>query len=172
MSALKLMIDKKRINAKIEKLALAINQKYKNQKVIFLGVMNGSFFLMHDLMKKIDIEYDYDFLFCSSYYGGLKSKDNVDFLYPNKVDIKNKVVIILEDIVDTGTTIEKILLELKRYNPKKIEVCTLFVRKNYNLKFDLFWYGYKIKNEFIVGYGLDYNERYRNLEHVYELKID
>ncbi len=169
---MKVMIDSKRLQSKIEELALKINEKYKNQKVIFLGVMNGSFFFMHDLMKKIKIEYDYDFLFCSSYYGGARSAGEVDFIYPNKVNISNEIVIVLEDIIDTGNTIETVYSELLKYSPMSINIATLFLRKKNNFKNKLFWHGYKIKNEFIVGYGLDYGEKYRNLEDVCELKID
>ena len=134
--------------------------------------MNGAFFLMHDLMKKISIPYEYDFLFCSSYYGRMKSKGKVKFIYPNKTDITDKKIIILEDIIDTGKTIKKVYDELLKYNLKNIDIATLFIRENSNLEFELFWSGYKIKNEFIVGYGLDYNEKYRNLEDIYKLKID
>ena len=172
MEELKLMISKKELKFKIDELAMLINKKFKGQKIIFLGVMKGAFFLMNDLMRKIDIDYDYDFLFCSSYYGGIKSKGEIDFIYPNKVDISGKKIIILEDIIDTGKTIEKISNELSKYNPASINISSLFLRKKCLLKSKLFWYGYKIKNEFIVGYGLDYNERYRNLEDIYELKIN
>jgi len=171
LEKIKLMISRNEIIAKIDELAELINKKYKGQKVVFLGVMNGAFFLMHDLVKKINIDCDYDFLFCSSYYGGTESSGKVSFIYPNKVDIRDRVVIILEDIVDTGKTIEKVASELLKYNPRSIHVSSLFLRKKCSLNFELFWYGYKIKNEFIVGYGLDYDEKYRSLEDIYELEI-
>ena len=172
METLTQIISKAQLNSRIDNLALTINRKYKNQKIVLLGVMNGAFFLMHDLMKKINIPYEYDFLFCSSYYGGIKSKGKVKFIYPNKTDITDKKIIILEDIIDTGKTIKKVYNSLLKHNPKNIDIATLFIRKSCNLSLKLFWSGYKIKNEFIVGYGLDYDEKYRNLEDVYELKID
>ena len=165
------MIDKNELISKVDDLARLINEKYEGQEVIFLGVMNGAFFFMHDLIKRIKVDFDYDFLFCSSYYGGVESKGKVDFIYPNKANVRGKVVIVLEDIIDTGKTIDKVISELLKYKPKSINVSSLFLRKNCPLEFELFWYGYKIKNEFIVGYGLDYDEKYRNLEGVYELSI-
>ena len=172
MENLKLIISKVQLHSKINELASIINRDYKNEKIIILGIMNGSFFLMHDLMRKINIDYEYDFLFCSSYYGGRKSKGEVEFIYPNKTDIRNKKVIILEDIFDTGKTIKKVYNNLLKYDPKNIDIATLFIRKSCNLNLELFWSGYKIKNEFIVGYGLDYNEKYRNLEEIYELRVN
>ena len=114
MKDLKLMIQKNELKSKINELAVLINKEVKGQKVIFLGVMNGAFFMMHDLMKQINIDCEYDFLFCSSYYGGVKSKGRVKFIYPNKVDIADKKVMILEDIVDSGKTVKKISNELNR----------------------------------------------------------
>lgn len=172
MEELKLMIQKNELKSKIDELAVLINKDFKGQKIIFLGVMNGAFFMMHDLIRKVDIDYDYDFLFCSSYYGGIKSKGRVEFIYPKKISIAGKKVMILEDIVDSGKTIDKISNELLKYNPESIHIASLFLRDKCPLDIELFWNGYKIKNEFIVGYGLDYDEKYRNLEDIYELKVD
>ena len=166
------MITKNELDSKIAELAVLINEKYKGERIVLLGVMNGSFFLMHDLIKKIKVECEYDFLFCSSYYGGLKSKGEVGFMYPEKVNINSKKIIVLEDIVDTGKTISKVSVELLKNNPKSIDIATLFTREKSKSHINFFWHGYKIKNEFIVGYGLDYGEKYRNLEDVCELKID
>ena len=178
MRELKLMIQKSELKSKISELATLINTEFKGQKIIFLGVMNGAFFMMHDLMRLINIDYDYDFLFCSSYYGGIKSEGKVAFIYPEKVNISDKKVMILEDIIDSGKTIKKISDELLKYRPESIYVSSLFLREKCVLDSivdkdtRLFWNGYKIKNEFIVGYGLDYDEKYRNLEDIYELKVD
>ena len=169
---IKKIIDKVDLDRKISEVASILNEKYRNDKIVILGVMNGAFFFMHDLIKKINIDrYEYDFLFCSSYYGGTKSTGKIKFIYPNKIDISNKNVIVLEDIVDTGYTLEFIYNELLKYNPKNIDFLSLLIRESCKTKLNLFWTGYKIKNEFVVGYGLDYKERYRNLEDIYELEI-
>ena len=169
---IKKIINKADLERKINEISSILTDKYKNDKIVILGVMNGAFFFMHDLIKKINIKhFEYDFLFCSSYYGDTKSIGKVKFVYPNKIDISDKKIIVLEDIIDTGNTLERIHEELLKYNPKNIEVLSLLIRKNCKTKLNLFWTGYEIKNEFVVGYGLDYKERYRNLEDIYELLI-
>ena len=169
---IKKIIDKIDLDRKISEVASILNERYRNDEIVVLGVMNGALFFMHDLIKKIKIDrYEYDFLFCSSYYGRTKSTGKIKFIYPNKIDISNKNVIVLEDIVDTGNTLEFIYNELLKYNPKNIDFLSLLIRENCKTKLNLFWTGYKIKNEFVVGYCLDYKERYRNLEDIYELEI-
>ena len=165
---MKKLIKKESIDKKIRKLADLIVSKYK-QDIVILGGMNGSFFFMKDLIDQLNIGFEYDFIFCSSYYGHTKSSGNVDFLYPNKVDISKKNVIILEDIIDTGRTIKAIDKKIKKYNPNTVNFCSLLIRDKCVLDLDLFWTGYKIKNEFVIGYGLDYKGEYRNLKDIYEL---
>ena len=168
---MKKIIKKEEIEKKIRELSDLIKNKYNNQDIVILGVMNGSFFFMRDLMAQLDIDFKYDFVFCSSYYGKTESSGQVDFIYPNKVDIANKNVIVLEDIIDTGGTIKVLSQKLREYRPKAIDFCALMIRENCTLELDLFWIGYEIKNEFVVGYGLDYKEEYRNLEDIYELTV-
>tara|TARA_Y100001970_G_C14117835_1_gene794608 strand:+ start:670 stop:1188 length:519 start_codon:yes stop_codon:yes gene_type:complete len=166
------MITKNSLKNKILELSSLISNQYSDDNIVILGVMNGGFYFMHDLIKTIPFDHSYDFLFCSSYYGNVKTSGKVKFVYPNKVDIANKNVLILEDIIDTGNTISKIRSKIFDYKPKNVEIATLLIRQNCKLDFKLFWSGYKIKNEFVVGYGLDYNEKYRNLEDIYKLIID
>ena len=156
------------INKKVKELSELIKSRYKKE-IIIIGVMNGSFFFMRDLMIEIGDNFKYDFIFCSSYYGETKSSGKVKFLYPNKVDISGKDVLILEDIVDSGATVEAIDREIKKYNPKSVEFATLLIRRSCKTKLNLFWTGYKIKNEFVIGYRLDYKDEYRNLKDIYEL---
>ena len=92
--------------------------------------------------------------------------------YHLKLQLKGKKVLIIEDIIDTGRTIEKIIMEINKLNPESVQIATLFLREKNKKNHKLLWHGYKLKNEFIVGYGLDYNEKYRNLEDIYELEID
>ena len=164
------LISKKKIDKKNKELATLINSNY-SKDIVILGVMNGSFYFMKDLMDKLKVDFQYDFLFCSSYFGGTKSSGKVDFIYPNKVDVLDKDVFVLEDIIDTGTTIVEIKKRLEDYRPRSINFCSLLIRESFESKINIFWTGYKIKNEFVVGYGLDYKGEYRNLDHICELVL-
>ena len=165
MNMINEIISKKKINEKNNELASLINSN-ESKDIVILGVMNGSFYFMKDLMDKLKIDFKYDFLFCSSYFGETKSSGKVDFIYPNKVDISDKDVFVLEDIIDTGRTIIEIKKRLEDYGPRSINFCSLLIRDSFKSKINIFWTGYKIKNEFVVGYGLDYKGEYRNLDHI------
>ena len=157
------------IESKIKDLASFIDSRYHGKKVVLLGVMNGAFFFMSDLMRRISINFQFDTISCSSYLGGLKSANKVAFFHSNKVDISNKEVIVIEDIIDTGKTIHKIFNQLKKNKPKSLNVVSLFLREKNKINYKILWHGYKLKNEFIVGYGLDYGENYRELKDVYKI---
>tara|TARA_B100001123_G_C15212063_1_gene987689 strand:+ start:110 stop:628 length:519 start_codon:yes stop_codon:yes gene_type:complete len=157
------------ISIKNKELADMVNQKYKNKNLVVMGVMNGAFYFMSDLIKNITIDFQFDTIICSSYFGGRKSTGKVDYLHQGKVDLKDKDILIVEDIVDTGTTVKKIIQEINKLSPHSIEVVSLFLREKSKINYKILWHGYKLKNEFIVGYGLDYEEDYRNLKDVYEL---
>ena len=166
---LRKIINHKDIRLKSKELADKVNKDYKDKKIVIIGIMNGAFFLMADLMKNLLIDFQFDTISCSSYLGKIKSSGEVDYSYQSKVDLKDKNVLIIEDIIDTGGTIEKITMEINKLSPKTVQIATLFLREKNKKNHKLLWYGYKLKNEFIVGYGLDYNERYRQLKDVHEL---
>ena len=166
---LKKIISNRELSQKISDFSDIINKKFSNEEIIIIGVMNGAFYFMYDLMKKLKVDFSYDTISCSSYYGGKKSNFKPKVLYSNKIDIKNKNVLIIEDIIDTGHSIRSIYNKLLSLGPKEIYIGTVFLRKNNNINYKLLWYGFELKNEFIVGYGLDYNEKFRNLEDIYEL---
>ena len=166
---LKKIINHKDVRSKGEELANRINKDYKDKKIVIIGIMNGAFFFMADIMKNLSIDFQFDTISCSSYFGKTKSSGKVNYSYQSKVSLKGKNVLIIEDIVDTGRTIEKIITEINKLNPETVQIATLFLREKNKKNHKLLWYGYKLKNEFIVGYGLDYNERYRQLKDIYEL---
>ena len=163
------LIDSNLIQKKILELSIIVNNNFK-EKLVILGVMNGSYYFMKDLISKLDVDYRYDFVFCSSYYGTTESSGSVDFIYPRKEDIKGKNVVVLEDIVDSGETLLSLKDNLSVYEPLSLSFCSMIVRESCILNESLFWTGFKIKNEFVVGYGLDYDGDYRNLVDIYELK--
>jgi hypoxanthine phosphoribosyltransferase len=160
-------------SAKIQKavadIAKKINKDFKGGKPVFLSVLNGSFMFTADLLKKVNIECEVSFVKIASYSGTKSGKINT-LIGLNGI-LKNRSVIILEDIVDSGNTIEKIIFELKKYKPAQIKIATMFFKPgSYKKKIPLDYIGMEVPNDFIVGYGLDYNGLGRNLSDIYKLK--
>ena len=154
----------------IAKIAGKINHDFKHEKPIFISVLNGSFMFSSDLLKKIKIECEISFIKVSS-YSGEKSKGKVNKLIGLNGKLKGRTVIVLEDIVDSGTTLEVIVAELKKLNPKRIKIAALFFKPYaYKKKIRLDYIGMDVPNDFIIGYGLDYDGLGRNLSDIYILK--
>ena len=163
-------ISSVKIQVAIGKIAKRINKDFKNEKPIFLSVLNGSFLFTADLLKKIKIECEVSFTKISS-YSGTQSTGQINTLIGINENLKNRTVIILEDIVDSGNTLEKIISELKNHQTKKIIVATLFFKPDaYKKKIKLDFIGIEMPNDFLVGYGLDYDGLGRNLSDIYTLK--
>jgi hypoxanthine phosphoribosyltransferase len=154
---------------RIAKLAEQMNEDLKEKDVIFLGILNGSFMFASDLYKQIKMDSHISFLKLASYQG-TTSTGSVKRLIGINEDIANKTVVIIEDIVDTGITLEQIIKQLKGYDPAEIKVATLlFKPEAYQKDFDIDYIGFKIPPEFIIGYGLDFDGLARNLPHIYKL---
>ena len=166
----KKFISSVKIQSAIRKIAERINKDFKNEKPIFLSVLNGSFLFTADLLKKIKIECEVSFTKISS-YSGTQSTGQINTLIGINENLKNRTVIILEDIVDSGNTLEKIISELKNHHTKKIIVATLFFKPDaYKKNIKLDFIGIEMPNDFLVGYGLDYDGLGRNLSDIYTLK--
>ena len=165
----KVSIPEEEIQNAIKKMAGKMNEDLKGKDVIFLGILNGCFLFAADLFKNIDVPCQVTFLKLASYQG-TSSTGNVKRLIGINEDIENKTVIILEDIIDTGNTLESIIKQLRGYEPKEIKVATLLYKPEANqkdLKID--YVGIEIPNAFIVGYGLDYDGYGRNLRDIYTI---
>ena len=165
-----LFINAETIDKRVKAIAAQLSNDYKDTKPVFVGVLNGSFLFMADLIKQIDIPCEISFTKLSSYYGGttstLKIRDDIDFI----ADIKGRDVLIIEDIVDTGNTARYLLEKLKAKEPASIKLCSLLLKPASLLsKIDeLKYVGFEIENHFVVGYGLDYKEMGRNLKDIYK----
>jgi hypoxanthine phosphoribosyltransferase len=165
-------IDSIEIESRIKTLAKEINEFYfgKEDDLVFISVLNGSFMFASDLIKNIKGSCEISFIKVSSYQG-LNSSGRVDELIGLNHSILGKHVIIVEDIVDTGITIDKIFTLLGQHNPASIKVASLlFKEEAFKGKNVPEFIGFTIPNKFVVGYGLDYNEKGRNLDAVYQLK--
>lgn len=162
-------IPEKEIQETVKKMASQINSDLAGKDVIFLGILNGSFMFAGDLFKHISIPTQITFLKLASYQG-TTSSGKVKRLIGINEDIENKTVVILEDIVDTGNTLESIIKQLKGYEPAEIKIATLIFKPNaYKKDLPIDYAGFKIANDFIVGYGLDYDGYGRNLSDIYTI---
>lgn len=166
-------IRENELQEKIKTLAARINEEYQGKEVIFIAILNGAFMFAADLLKSITLPCEISFVKVSSYHGGMSTTGRVDELIGLNASIENKEVIILEDIVDTGITIDKIITLLKAESPASVKVCTLLYKPDaFKGKKAPELVGITIPNKFVVGYGLDYDEKGRNLREIYQLKED
>ena len=165
----KLSVTAEEIHNAIKNIAEKLNKDLENKDVIFLGILNGAFMFASDLLRHITFECQISFLKLASYQGTSNS-GTVKRLIGINENLANKTVVVIEDIVDSGITIEHIIKQLKGYEPAEIKIATLLLKPDaYNKSVELDYVGMKIPNDFIVGYGLDYNGYGRNLQNIYSI---
>ena len=165
-----ILITEEEIRNKITELGKKISKDYKGKNLILVGILRGAVIFMADLARKISIPMVFDFIAISSYGAETKSSGVVRILKDLDVNIKGKDVLIVEDIVDTGLTLDYLLRMLKSRKPASIKVCTFLTktaRRKVNIKVD--YSGFDIPNKFVVGYGLDYAGKFRNVPYVFTL---
>jgi len=164
-----IFIDSEKIHAAVLKMANRMNEELMGKDVIFLGILNGSFMFASDLYKLIQVPSQISFLKLASYQG-TSSSGNVKRLIGINEDLIGKTVVVLEDIVDTGITIDNIIKQLKGYEPAEIKLATLLLKPDaLQTEVSLDYVGIEIPNDFIIGYGLDYNGYGRNLADIYKI---
>ena len=165
-----IFINEKEINEIISNISNLINESGIINP-LFIAILNGSFLFAADLMRKINIpDTEISFLKLSS-YDGLSTTGNVNKLIGLSKKIEGRNVIVLEDIIDTGITLEKIISLLEKEKVNSIKIATILFKPNsYQKKFQIDYIGKSIENDFVVGYGLDYDEKGRNLKNIYKLK--
>ena len=162
-------IPAEKIQKRIAEIAQDLSRDYKDMDPVFLGILNGSFMFASDLFKNIEINAQITFLKLASYQG-TTSSGNVKQLIGLNQDIKDRHVIIMEDIVDTGITLETIMRQLSGYQPASVKIVTLlFKPDSYEKDIPLDYVGFSIPNDFILGYGLDYDGYGRNTEDIYKI---
>jgi len=164
------IITERQIKKKVKKLASVISKDYANKVPIFIGVLNGCFIFLADLLRELSIECEVDFIKLSSYTGE-ESTGTVHLLKDISADITNRDVIIAEDIVDTGLTMNFLKTRLEDAGPSSLKIVTLLFKKEVaRLNFKLDYVGFEIPSDFVVGYGLDYDQKMRNLKGVFSLE--
>jgi len=163
------LIDAKQLQIRIQELAQLVNKDYEGKNPLLIGVLNGSFMFVGDLFKYINIDCEITFIRVSSYQS-TESTGQIKQILGLKEDIKNRHVIIIEDIVDTGMTMQEVLGQLASNKPASIKVMTLlFKPEALKAPLKLHYIGFEIENKFVVGYGLDYDGLGRNLDTIYVL---
>ena len=161
---LKKIITQKRLRQKVKELAKNLSKDYKEKNPVLVGILKGSFVFLSDLIRELKIPHEVDFISVASYGSETQASGVVRLLKDLSSNIKDREVIIVEDIVDTGLTLNYIRNNLLTRNPKSLEILTLLDKKERRkVKLPLRYVGFSLPKDFVVGYGLDYNEQYRNL---------
>jgi hypoxanthine phosphoribosyltransferase len=164
------LLTSEKIQKRVAELGLEITKDYEGRTPHLICVLKGASIFHSDLVRAIALKLTYDFITVSSYEGHTESSQKVRILNDLTDNIQGRDVLVVEDIVDTGLTLYHLLQLLKMRNPKSLKVITLLDkldRRNYTVPID--YIGFLIPNRFVVGYGLDYQQRYRNLPHIMEL---
>ena len=166
MEISKVLISQEEIENKVSELASEINSKYKGEELVVIGILKGAFIVVSDLAKQLDLDVTFDFMSIKSYYGS-ESTGQVKIVKDLEYDITDKNVLIVEDIYDTGLKLSNLKKLLESRNPKSIEVFSMFVKKEVAQDpIEINYSGFEIGPEFVVGYGLDYNGKYRELPYL------
>ena len=167
----KVLFSEEQLKSAVEKIAGEINRDYEGKEPVLIGILKGSVVFMADLMRKISVDCTTDFMSVSSYGGGTETSGSVRIRKDLDRSITGKDVIVIEDILDSGTTLSHLLEILEVRRPNSLKLCVLLdkpERRVTPVKYD--YVGLTVPDEFIVGYGLDYDEKYRNLPYIGVLK--
>jgi len=163
---MRLLLSESEIKKRVKELADTISKDYKDKSPIFIGILNGCYVFMADLLRELSISTEVDFVKIRSYEDD-SSTGTIKFRKDISADIDDRHIIIVEDIIDSGFTISFLVNRLKEAGPKSVSVATILYKKTVaKLDFEIDYVGFEIPPEFVVGYGLDYNERYRHLKEV------
>lgn len=168
-----ILISREEVSAKVKEIGAQITDDYRDKDLFVIGVLKGAYVFMADLSRSIDLPLEIDFMAVSSYGSSTKSSGVVRILKDLDKQIEGKDVLIVEDIIDTGLTLSYLVNNLKSRGAKSVEICTLLDKpERRKVEMELKYKGFDIPDEFVVGYGIDYAEKYRNLADICILKKD
>lgn len=172
METLKPIITKEQIEQKVRELGALLSGNYGEEEVVLICNLKGAFIFLADLCRYITSPISIDFIATSS-YKGTKSTGDVRIIKDLKMDVRGKNILLVEDIIDTGHTVDYIIKYLRLHEPKSIKICTLLDKKEMRkVHINIDYTGFVVPNKFLVGYGLDYNEKYREVDYIAELESD
>lgn len=167
----KILIEEKDLQAKVAELGAKITKDYRGKDLLIVCVLKGAVIFAGDLIRKIDLPLDIDFMAISSYGANTKSSGVVRIIKDLDMGIEGRHVLIVEDIIDSGLTLAYMIENLKSRGPESVKICTILDKKERRtIDLDIEYTGFVVPDEFVVGYGLDYGEKYRNLPYIAVLK--
>jgi hypoxanthine phosphoribosyltransferase len=168
-----ILVDESALQQRVEELGEEISADYDGRDLLLVGVLKGAVFFMADLMRRLSIPCEIDFMAISSYGGATDSSGVVRILKDLDINIEDRHVLVVEDIIDTGLTLSYLMRSLGAREPASLEVCALLVKHGRReTDVPVKYVGFEIPNRYVVGYGLDFGERYRNLPHVAVMNDD
>ena len=169
---IKVLISEEEVDARIRELGEKISKEYEGKQIHLICVLKGGVFFMCELAKRITVPVSMDFMCVGSYGDGTKSSGVVRLAKDLDESIENKEVLIVEDIIDSGNTLYYLMDVLRQRKPASLRLCTLLDKPDRRVKdVHVDWTGFEIPDEFVVGYGLDYAQKYRNLPYIGVLKL-
>ncbi|HEY7890669.1 MAG TPA: hypoxanthine phosphoribosyltransferase [Solirubrobacteraceae bacterium] len=161
------LVSEQDLQRRVRELGQAISRDYEGRRLLLVGVLKGAVFFLSDLMRYIDIPVEVDFMAVASYGSATDSSGVVRILKDLDIAIEGRDVLIVEDIVDSGLTLQYLLRNLGSRNPASLEVCALLTKpERRKVELPTRYIGFEVPNQFVIGYGLDHGERYRNLPYV------
>lgn len=167
MVEIKTLIDEEKLQKRIEEMAQQIEEEYKGKEITLICILKGSVFFTVDLAKRINGDVKLEFIRVSSYGEGTESSGEIKMKLDLKDSINGKDVIVIEDIIDTGRTLSYLIEYLKMKKPNSVKLCTLLDKPDRRVKqVNVDYTGFQIPDKFVIGYGLDFDEKYRNLPYI------
>ena len=170
----KVVFTEEQLKAKVAELGRKITEDYKDAKeeIYCVGILKGAVVFYTDLVRQIDLPVHFDFMIASSYGNGTSTSGTVKILKDLDGEIRGKDVLVIEDIIDSGNTLSKVLEILETRSPNSIELCTLVSKPSRReIELDVKFLGFNVEDRFIVGYGLDYDQKYRHLPFIGEIGL-
>lgn len=167
------LLSEEEIQEKLAEMGKKITEDYQGKELLIIGVLKGAFVFMADLIRHIDVPLEVDFMAVSSYGDSTKSSGVVRILKDLDRPIENKNILIVEDIIDTGLTLSYLVSNLESRGAESVTICTLLDKpQRRKINMDIKYKGFDIPDEFVIGYGIDYAEKYRNLKEICILKTE
>lgn len=162
-----ILVDEETLRARVDELGVEISADYQGRDLLLVGVLKGAVFFMADLMRRLTVPCEIDFMAISSYGAATDSSGVVRILKDLDINIAGRDVLVVEDIIDSGLTLSYLMRNLRARRPASLEICSLLTKpERREIDVPVKYVGFEIPNRFVVGYGLDYAERYRNLPYI------